>query len=118
MGVGGSKNTQGLPGPITTCCHHCLICGHVSKDMFFFFFHFFSDQCCRDLFSPHAGPQTPPLHCVSPLKPHKSPPLPLPHCTQAWPPPSLSYASLPPLPPCHCMQDPPTMPTCHVQALL
>ncbi len=37
------------------------------------FFHFFSDQCCRDLFSPHAGfSNPPPLHCASPLKPCKS----------------------------------------------
>src|SRR6266702_8833346 len=42
---------------------HCLIRRHVSKDMFFFpsFFHFFSDQCCRDLFSPHARSSNPHL---------------------------------------------------------
>ncbi len=37
------------------------------------FFRFFSDQCCRDLFSPHAGfSNPPPLHRASPLKPRKS----------------------------------------------
>ncbi len=40
---------------------------------FFFFFRFFSDQCCRDLFSPHARfSNPPPLHHASPLKPRKS----------------------------------------------
>src|SRR6266702_3515907 len=30
----------------------------------FSFFRFFSDQCCRDLFSPHAGSSTPHLSTV------------------------------------------------------
>src|SRR6266702_2768309 len=48
-----------LPSPPATiaCIHR-----HASKVMFFFsFFHFFSDQCCRDLFSPHAGSSNPHL---------------------------------------------------------
>ncbi len=38
--------------------HHCLICGHASKDMFFSFCSF-SDQCYRDSLSHVLGPQTP-----------------------------------------------------------
>src|SRR6266581_3914432 len=44
---------------------HCLIRGHISKICFFSsFFRFFSDQCCRDLFSPHAGSSNPHLSTV------------------------------------------------------
>src|SRR6266571_4317817 len=44
---------------------HCLIRGHISNICFFSsFFCFFSDQCCRDLFSPHAGSSNPHLSTV------------------------------------------------------
>ncbi len=55
-----------LPSPPAAIA---CIRGHTSKAMFSFsFFHFFSDQCCRDLFSPHAGSSNPHLSTV----PHPS----------------------------------------------
>ena len=55
-----------LPSPPAAIA---CIRGHTSKAMFSFsFFHFFSDQCCRDLFFPHAGSSNPHLSTV----PHPS----------------------------------------------
>ncbi len=50
------------------------ICGHTSKDMFFSFFCFFSDQCYRDpLYPTHWVLKPPPLHHIIPTPvPHPS----------------------------------------------
>ena len=58
--------------PHKSCCHCCLIWGHVSKDMFFFFFISFLTSVAETSFPHMLDPQTPPLHHASPLKPCKS----------------------------------------------
>src|SRR6266571_3713286 len=57
--------------PHKSRCHHCLIPGHASKDMFFFLFfsfHSFSDQCYRDPLYPTCPfLKPPPLHHIIPI---------------------------------------------------
>ncbi len=58
--------------PHTHCCH-CLHLQACKLCFFSSFFHFISDQCCRDLFSPHAGFSNPHLSTMRHLSNLASP---------------------------------------------
>src|SRR6266702_3330179 len=68
--------------PHKSHCHHCLIHGHTSKDMFFFFFfRSFSDQCYRDpLYPMHWDLKPLPLHHIIPIPMSHPSSLASPHC--------------------------------------
>ncbi len=67
-----------MPGPQTPTSPPCLapqalqvlppplphLQAHKESYVFFLLFHFFSDQCCRDLFSPHTRSSNPHLSTV------------------------------------------------------
>src|SRR6266702_5697600 len=90
--AGSSNPHLHCASPLKPCkSHHChcLICGHVSKYMFFsfLFFHSFFDQCYRDPLYPTRQALNPlPLHHIilTPITPPSS--LPPPHLPSLLPP--------------------------------